>query len=527
MNNFILLLKTSFIEQYKINKVFKRDNLLRNILFGLLILIISAFIFFYMYMTYSSVIIIAEDPSTIVNDILELSFFITFILLFITTFTQAHAYLFKGKDFEMLVSLPISNQTIVSVKVANILINNYITAFFTMMPVLLLVLINNLVSPIFYFNMMLIYITFPLLLLSVVSLLTFVFALIFRNFKYKNLALIILGVGGLVTYMTFIFTMQAEDMAMFGGIASSLKYLYYPAILAIKALVDYNFIALILYLALNILAFIGFIYIIGKIYLKANTGLLKSSNVNKKHSKVSQKGVTKSLFNIEMKKYLSLPSYVMNTVVGKLLFPILLVVFSQSFKGLEGEALDALNILIVPLIAGIGVFTLTLTATTSTTISLEGDSIWLLKSAPIKASKIFVSKMLVDIVPSFIIVFITMILSFIIFPSVDILQMIILFIFLIILSVHNSTLGLIVNLKFPKLKWDLPVRVIKQSFSVILHMLISFGSLIVLIPLIILLTKGVTSITIIFALVTILYTVVLIIESLILFKLGPTWFNKL
>lgn len=526
MSDFFLLLKTTLIEQYRINKLFKKDTLLKSLLVIVLSLFIGASLVYSLYNMYYLVYLTELEFDFVIGDLLKLVFSFSFLAIFITTIMQSNAYLFKGKDFEMLVSLPISFKKIVGVKIATILINLYLISLVIFTPLVILLVKFNLVSGSFYLMLTLIYLVYPLLILGITTLITFLIAVIFRNFKYKNLSMIVMGLVFLSLYFVLIFA-SGNDLGNFNGMIDIAQYLYYPLVIATNALVNNDILSLIIYLSLNVFGFIVFISVISKIYLKANTGLLKASSKNNKDAKVVTKGITKTLFNLELKKYLSLPTYVLNTAAVLIIMPVFIVVVSQSFKGVDNETIELLSSLIVPIIAIIGLFSLSLTSTTSSTISLEGENLWLLKSSPITVNKIFISKLLIDIVLKFVTIVISLIISLFLFKELGLVMFLILIFFLMIITVHSSTIGLLLNLRLPKLKWDLPVRVIKQSLSVVLQMLISFLSIIVIVGIIYLLLKVTTNITLIFLIITFIYSLIVVVELLVLFKVGPKWFNKL
>jgi ABC-2 type transport system permease protein len=98
----------------------------------------------------------------------------------------------------------------------------------------------------------------------------------------------------------------------------------------------------------------------------------------------------------------------------------------------------------------------------SASISLEGKNLWILKSMPVDEKTIFMGKLglgLVVTIPigilSSIIIYIALGLSFV--------QWLVILLLTIACGMLSSTLGLMVNLMFPKIEFKSPTEVVKQS----------------------------------------------------------------
>ena len=113
--------------------------------------------------------------------------------------------------------------------------------------------------------------------------------------------------------------------------------------------------------------------------------------------------------------------------------------------------------------------TLLLSCTTSSSISLEGKNLWIVKSIPVDPLKIFFSKINVN----FWITFIPGVISIFIINYLFKLGISNLLLNILIISNYAflvSILGLIINLHFPYFDWKNEVRVIKQSLAVFLSL---------------------------------------------------------
>ena len=101
-----------------------------------------------------------------------------------------------------------------------------------------------------------------------------------------------------------------------------------------------------------------------------------------------------------------------------------------------------------------------------------------MKSIPVKPDAIFLSKIMVNltILVPIVIISATFFGIYLHLPAVD---MILLYLLPLAYSVFAAISGLIINLMFPKFDFDNEIRVIKQSLSVFLTMMIGFAIVIV------------------------------------------------
>ena len=100
----------------------------------------------------------------------------------------------------------------------------------------------------------------------------------------------------------------------------------------------------------------------------------------------------------------------------------------------------------------------------ATSVSMEGKEFWIIRTLPVSDSDILKAKLLFNVIllaPFYVVGEVIMIIA--------LRPRIIEFVWMIILPIAiiccALVLGLFVNLKFPKLKWDSDVEVVKQSAS--------------------------------------------------------------
>jgi ABC-2 type transport system permease protein len=118
-----------------------------------------------------------------------------------------------------------------------------------------------------------------------------------------------------------------------------------------------------------------------------------------------------------------------------------------------------------------------LSSTTHASISLEGKSLWIMKSIPVKVDTIFLSKIMVNLTLLIPVVLVGAT-FFGIYLHLSLFDMILLYLLPLAYSLFAAVMGLILNLMFPKFDFDNEIRVIKQSLPVFLIIMIGFVAII-------------------------------------------------
>ncbi|OJU12356.1 MAG: hypothetical protein BGN88_10730, partial [Clostridiales bacterium 43-6] len=266
-------------------------------------------------------------------------------------------------------------------------------------------------------------------------------------------------------------------------ILSTFKAFYAPVGFSVDAIKTGSIFSLFWFIVISVLPFAVLVYVLSLFYQQSVTiaGSVKKSKGGKLIN--SQSGILSALVRKEMSRYFSSYIYVLNTAISPLM--LLFVSIASIFTGKEVLDSFTTNPALLQHIPEflIAVFTvmLSITATTSSSISIEGKNFWILKSSPLKPTNIFAAKILLHLIIFIPITFISII---IMAYNLKISGFVLLFVFLIPLLniISSSIMGLIINLLFPKMEWLSEVTVIKQSMSVIVSMAVN--TLLVAIPIV-------------------------------------------
>ncbi|WP_270304012.1 putative ABC transporter permease subunit, partial [Terrisporobacter petrolearius] len=257
------------------------------------------------------------------------------------------------------------------------------------------------------------------------------------------------------------------------SIIEATQKLYIPAYYFVDALKNDNIGSLLTFVLISIVPTVLFVYIFANNFNKINSKLsetYKTNNYKFKGLKSSKPVI--ALLKKEFKRYFSSTIYVMNTFVGMIMlfiFTVAIVVIGYD-KIAQILEIAVVKEMIVLQIIGITLFCIIMTNTTCVSISLEGKNLWILKSSPIKEMDIFKSKILLNIIltmPIAIICFMT--LSFRL--GFDIKSTALVILTIILISIFSATLGIFINLLYPKMDFTSDVAVVKRGASVIISMI--------------------------------------------------------
>ena len=119
-----------------------------------------------------------------------------------------------------------------------------------------------------------------------------------------------------------------------------------------------------------------------------------------------------------------------------------------------------------------------MTSITSSVISLEGRNISILKSLPIKTKTILMSKIYAAFLITTPALLVGDLILFIRFRT-SILETLLLIVLSILMPLISHFIGIIINLKYPKLEWENPAEAVKQSTSSFVAVMIGMFILII------------------------------------------------
>lgn len=538
MSNLFVLLKNSFINSTGINSLTKNidsSKEKKKLTITTLTLILIAIVIWFMSTSYSIALATVLKPMGYLDLILIIAVLVSSILSFITSIYKAQGTLFSSKDYDLLMSLPIKNSTILTSKILSLMSINYIETALIIIPASIVYFIYNGNLSWSFFCILLIGLIFvPMIPIIASAIIAVIITFISSRFKHKNTLTIVVGMIATLLIIVVLINMQNyinKFIANSEFIVNGLSNIYLPALYLKNALVNFDLVSLAKLIAVSIIPFIIFIFVFSKIFKVINGKLSESyKRANYKIKKLETSSITKSLVNQEIKRYFATPIYVMNTAIGM----VLLVAGSIATLFISKETLaelfkypEIVNIIPIAILVVL-IFTIGLSCTTNSSISLEGNRLWILKVLPIEPKEIFKGKIITNLIITIPAVIIANII-FYIGLKYNFKYLMLNLLISIVFCVLSSVIGLIVNLYFPKMEWTNPTTVVKQSASVMITILSIFLLILGVVGITILLTYvfNINNMDIILIIVLAVFLIMLFISIRALNNIGSEKFNKL
>ena len=486
MNKFLLITKINLLGLFKATKSniskYKSERRKKSLkIFGVICII--SYILWYVYYiskTLMPAFISIGKPLYL----LAFLFAICSLFIFFSNIFKIKSIIFDFKDYDLLMSLPISRNIVITSKIVSLYIINLLYAFIIMIPgyIAYISYVNLPYDGIFF----LLLFTIPIIPILLSIIVGIILSWIISFFKNKN-------IGSYIAYFLLIFIVLSisfisNEMSEIELVNKSVNLVnsfshYYPfTTLFVNLLSSFSFVSLLIYLFLPIVLMLLFIFFINKGYIPLRTRLLKESiNNDYEIQEYKTNNSLKGLYYKELKKYFSNSLYVINTSFGSiiLIFLILSLLLFNDYMITRFTKILDMNEMIKSNVFMILSLLCVISSTTNSSISLEGKSLWIMKMIPVSSDKIFLSKIMVNLtilVPTVIIGG----LFFGIYLHLDIVLFIFIFLMPLAYSLFTSIMGLLLNLIFPKFYFDNEIRVIKQSLPVFLSILI--GIIMVVVP---------------------------------------------
>lgn len=446
---------------------------------------------------------------------------ISSILILVFTFFKAGSVLFSMKGYEMMVSLPVSRAAIVISRFLCMYVTNLLMSLLIMLPGLVVYGYFERPGIVFYLISLSGSLFLPLLPLTIASIVGAGITAISSRMRHKSIGETVLMVGFIVVFMVFSVTTseQAEqlDVAMLQNLAQTLTEQIggiYPPALWFAGAIAGNVGSLVLLIGVPALIFIVFVALLQRYFQTICTALnAVSAKNNYKMEQLRTSGVVTALWKKELKRYVSSSIYLTNTIVGGVLAVIMVVaLFAMGLEEIERLShMPGLAANLGKCMPYILPCMLCLMSTTSCSISMEGNTFWQIQTLPIRSKHVYDSKILVNLTVAAPFYLVLQVLLYIILRP----TLLELFWQLVIPAgyiVFNSVAGISINLAFPVLNWESETRVVKQSASTLVSMLV--GILSCLVPLLVIvfaeeeLVNLIQAVTVVLLMVitTVLYT---------------------
>lgn len=416
------------------------------------------------------------------------------------------AVFYFAKDVELLLPLPLKPSQILGAKFITVLVYEYITELLILLPALVVFGVKSGAGILYYLYGLLLFLVIPIVPLVLASLINMIIMRFTNLGKHKD-ALRIIG-GILALSIGLGFSMISQKMGQNSGDTDAMVKLLIEGDNSLVSLVSKIFptaklaslsliyssalkgiINLLLFVGISVAAVILFMIVGELLYFK---GVLGNSEVYSRRKNLSSEQLDKSLRrNSAMKAFMlkeirilfRTPSYLLNCVIGSFIWPVFIIIGmfgSGSVNSDQGTAvLEVINYqrvlaIVLAVIFAISVVFSGGNGIASTSISRDGQNLYISKYIPLS----FKDQIIARIMPGFILSSISVLLTLgVAFFAIELVpELIITGLIVSVLGILlTSFVGILLELKFPKLNWDNEEKAVKQNLN---YMVVMFGSII-------------------------------------------------
>ncbi len=396
---------------------------------------------------------------------------------------NTYSGLYLSKDNDLLLSMPIPVRTIITARLLNVYLMGtmYVAAVF--LPTLIVYWIEAGLSAARLICGLLQFLIITAFVLFLSCCLGWVVAKISLKLKNKSLITVLISLLFIGGYYFFYFKSSnlIRDVVM--------NAVLYREKIKGSAFVLYLFgrigegdwAAATVFTAATAALFAILCFVLTRSFLSIATSSGNTEKVRYVKKMVKEKSLFGALLNKEFSRFFSSPNYMLNCGMGILLIPacgvlllikgsMILEVLNDVFSKIAGTA----EILLCAMICGIA----SMNDMAAPSISLEGKSLWILKSLPVSQKIILRAKMALQLILTAPFVLFAGICTSIITPasaSIKLLICIVPFFF----TLFNSVFGTFLGIKMPIFNWNDEIAPIKQSASVTIALFGSWGIVVI------------------------------------------------
>ncbi len=483
---FKALLKKQLLELLNNNRRKRQSGLTPKSLIGTIVLYIALFVLlcasFFSLATLFGMEFLRGD----VIDVERGSYLYFTLMGFITIFFgtvggifTVYTNLYKAGDNDDLLSLPIPTGIIITARLLSIcLLNLYFCAVVWIPSAAAYFIIRDL-SPVEILTgsiiQLLLLMAIGMLTVGIACILGFFVALLSRKIPFKNFFVLLFSLAGFGLYYYIMFRLSSVvNRLVANSIAIEKKLItwgYFIYLLGKGACGD--ILSGIAFIAIVGVFFAIVFIVLSKTFFKLTTSNEGERRIEYKRQTIKERGLFLTLIYKELKRFVNSPVIMLNQGFGIFIMPIMAVaaVIKMDYIRTSLSAISGLPgidkfILALPVVLAFGLCsTIALNTISASSISLEGQNIWILQSLPVDTLDILRAKetahTLLNTVPA---VIAAAAIGFVTEFSLEETGAVMLIV--VVFSRFTGVLGMTLNLIRPSLDWVSETAPVKSSIPV-------------------------------------------------------------
>lgn len=430
---------------------------------------------------------LAEDNHQ--SAILSLYTLITTVIIITEGSYKAGDLLFKPKDNDMLLAMPIQRSTIVMARIIRFYVFEMVYCLIFLLPAIIAYAMNAEVNASYFLVAITMLFLIPVIPIAIACVMGLVISAVSGRFKHKTLFQVILSFLIMFGFVGLVLVMNAasdNDGRNIIAISDTLTKFYYPASTFVNLAEHFIIWEYLIFVAISLVVLTLTVFLISRFCFQIITRLDTVSRVERVDAKYDFRAhsQTSAMAKKEVTRYFNTPVLLVNTAMGLVFFVVAVGVLCFKFDDLANSlissaeefplSVDEMRSFMPGVTFAMVAFASLLTCITATMISLEGKAINILKALPISGKKVIMSKVLAAVLliaPVTVLGSIVMCLRF----QFGILDAILVLVAAIAMPLVTELIGILINLKYPRFDADNDTVVVRQSASVMVATFLGLG----------------------------------------------------
>ena len=388
---------------------------------------------------------------------------------------NTYSSLYTAKDNELLLAMPIPPSKLLASRLIGVYALGLMYEAAVLLPAIIIYWILVPVSPARILCPLGLLLVLSFIILSLCCLLGWVVALIAARLKNKSFITVFVSLAFLALYYVFYFRASAylQQIAQHTEeITRVMKSWLYPAYQ--MGLAGAGNVLSLAIIALIAAALFAAVYLVlSRSFLRIATQHRGEKKAVYREKAAKAAGVQSALLRREFKHFTSSANYMLNCALGTVLMlgvaVLVLIKAPQLREGLGSfyQELPMLERLMPVLMAGVAFFIAGMNDITAPSVSLEGRSLWLVQSLPVRSRDVLRAKQQLHLIVT-LPVALLMIVSLCVVVQLPVVQAALVCAICVLFVLLSSAGGLAINLLRPNLNWTNEAVPVKQSMGVVI-----------------------------------------------------------
>ena len=399
----------------------------------------------------------------------------SFAMMVVFSVFTAKSQLYEAKDNDLLLSMPIPPSAILGSRMLLLLGLNLLFGLIIAVPALIMWYQCAPFSAKTLVSFILVFLALSLFALAISAIFGWLLSLLSSKMRRKTLFETVLSLAFLAAYFYFYSRLGTivENVLMSSmGLADTLGSVTVLRWIGVAA-AEGNVIYLLLSMAILTIPFIIVYAVLSRTFIKTATAKRGSAKIKytDKGQRVSSR--SSALFKREAARFFSSSTCIINNGLGAVFIlagAVLLVVYKsmllQIMAGYEDIAMC--------IVAVFGAAMAGMVLPTSSSVSLEGKSLWIIRSMPVSTDEVLGTKLRLSLalyIPPLVILMAAA--TYVLRPGALIVLTATIASLLLLLVM--AQMGLIANIRHPNLNWMTEAQAVKSGAAVIICMLLDYG----------------------------------------------------